>query len=128
MKKIRLLLMLTTSLVANAVIASEINITVIGLAPVDGNAIVKTTDNNMHVVKVGDTVPGTSAVVTQILPKKLVLDDLVEDGHGKNKQRVWVHKVDSSTGKSRVQRLKKQGNKPKTLAVTTAGGKPKQGK
>jgi hypothetical protein len=109
----------------NVSIASEFNISVIGLAPVDGNAVVKTTDNKMHVVKVGDTLPGTSAVVVQILPKKLVLEDLVGNGHGKSKQMVWLHKVSKSNGKSRVQRLERQGGKTKTLTVNTTGGKPK---
>jgi len=43
------------------------DITIMALGALDGRAVVKTSDGKMQVLKLGDTIPGTTAIVTQIL-------------------------------------------------------------
>ena len=47
------------------------------LGAVDGRAVVKTADGKMQVVKVGDTIPGTQSVVSQVLNDKLIVEHTV---------------------------------------------------
>jgi type II secretory pathway component PulC len=95
------------------------DLSVMALGAVDGRAVVKTTDNKMQVVKVGETIPGTQAVLTQVLNDKLVVEDtLVGDDKKTRKQTAWVFKAPNGD-KSRVQRLETEAPKPQVL--TTPG-------
>ena len=60
------------------VYASVDDITVIALGALDGRAVVKTTDGKMKVLKVGDEVPGSTAILKQILNDHLVVAEVVK--------------------------------------------------
>ena len=53
------------------------DLSVMALGAVDGRAVVKTADGKIQVVKVGDTISGTQAVVSQVLNDKLIVEDTV---------------------------------------------------
>lgn len=86
------------------------DLNVIALGPVDGRAVVKTTDGKMLVLKIGDSVPGTKAVVTQVLTDKLVVEETIEKkDEPPVKQTVWIYKATKAGEKSQIQRLDRQG-------------------
>lgn len=62
----------------------------LALAPLDGRAVLLLPTKQMLVLKVGDTVPGTRAVLTQVLADKLVFEEAPQGAAGK--QLVWMHK------------------------------------
>ncbi|UUZ54322.1 hypothetical protein LP419_39170 [Massilia sp. H-1] len=43
----------------------------------DGRAVIGFPDQKMEIVKTGEAVPRTSAVLTEVLPDKLVLHDRI---------------------------------------------------
>ena len=53
------------------------DLTVMALGALDGRAVVKTADGKMHVLKVGDAIPGTNATITQMHIDKLVAEEKV---------------------------------------------------
>jgi hypothetical protein len=86
------------------------DLNVMALGPVDGRAVVKTADGKMQVLKIGDTLPGTKAVVTQVLTDKLVVEETIEKkDEPPVKQTVWIYKAAKAGEKSQVQRLDRQG-------------------
>lgn len=86
------------------------SVTVMALGPVDGRAVVSVADGKMQVLKVGQTVPGTNAVVTQVLPDKLVVEEtVVRPDEPAVKQTIWIYKPGKAGEKSRIQRLDRQG-------------------
>lgn len=95
--------------------ASLEDVTVMALGPVDGRAVVKTPDGKMQVLKLGDTVPGTQAVVTQVLTDKLVVEETLEKGGQTSKQTVWISKPKKAGEKPQVQRLDREGPPPALL-------------
>jgi len=84
------------------------SISIMALGALDGRAVVKTADNKMHVLKLGDVIPGTQATVSQILGDKLVVEDVVENGL---KQTVWITKG-GADGKVTVQRMSMEAAAP----------------
>ena len=86
------------------------DLTVMALGPLDGRAVVKTADGKMQVLKIGDTVPGTQAVVVQVLTDKLVVEESIEKpGAEPVKQTAWILKALKPGEKSAVQRLDREG-------------------
>lgn len=65
-------------------------ITVLALSQADGRAVLSLPDKQMVVVKNGDPVPRSRAVLTEVLVDKLVLHEKSIDG--KTRQMVWMHK------------------------------------
>jgi len=100
------------------------------LGALDGRAVVKTADNKMHVLKLGDTLPGTKAVITQILGDKLVVEDAVDADGVARQQTVWISKG-GADGKSVVQRLNSEAD-PRVMndhpLTTLEAMDPKTGK
>jgi len=90
------------------------------LGALDGRAVVKTADGKMHVLKLGSSIPGTKAVVTQILGDKLVVEDSI-DPNSEVKQTVWISKSSDSSGKAIVQRLNTEA--PAQTAVVVEEGR-----
>ncbi len=89
------------------------SITVVELRSDRGTAVVKLADGKKEVLKLGDAIPGTHAVVSQILPDKLVIVDVVEkkrlsetNGIDLQAKSTW-REVRNST--SRASRLYKKG-------------------
>jgi len=88
---------------ASAVSLDELS--VMALGPLDGQAVVKNADGKMSVLRTGDSIPGTNAVLRQVLTDKLVIEETIErEGQPAVKQTVWVFKAKAGA-KSRVQRL-----------------------
>lgn len=79
-------------------------LSVLALGPADGRAVVQY-HGKMHVVHVGDKVPGTRAKVVQVLPGKLVAEQVV--GSRKHRRRVtlWIFRASKPGAASRIERL-----------------------
>ncbi len=100
------------------------DLNVMALGPVDGRAVVKTADGKMQVLKIGDSVPGTKAVVTQVLTDKLVVEETIEKkDEPPVKQTVWIYKAAKAGEKSQIQRLDRQGP-PKAVLEKPVMSKP----
>lgn len=100
------------------------DLNVMALGPVDGRAVVKTADGKMQVLKIGDSVPGTKAVVTQVLTDKLVVEETIEKkDEPPVKQTVWIYKAAKAGEKSQIQRLDRQGP-PKAVVERPMLSKP----
>jgi hypothetical protein len=92
------------------------DLTVMALGALDGRAVLKGGDGKMQVVKVGDTIPGTHAVVTQVLGDKIVVQDPVVGADKSAKtQTVWISKPSQPGGKSTVQRLDSEAPPPRIV-------------
>ncbi|MDD2893355.1 MAG: hypothetical protein PHF20_05440 [Halothiobacillaceae bacterium] len=101
------------------------NFSIMALGALDGRAVVKSVDGKMHVLKVGDTLPGTQATVLQVLADKLVVEESVgKEGQPKVKQTAWIFKSDKPGGVSAVQRFDTQGPAPVRREVTVMEMKP----
>ena len=73
----------------------------------------------MHVLKVGDTLPGTQATVLQVLADKLVVEESVgKEGQPKVKQTAWIFKSAKPGGAGVVQRFDTQGPAPARHEIT----------
>ena len=89
---------------------------VVAISALDGRAVVKTGDQKMRVLKVGDVIPGTRATVVQILSDKLVVEDAsVADASGRG-QTIWLTKS-GADGKVTVQRLQHHAPPPEIREV-----------
>ena len=64
------------------------NLRLMALAPADGRAVLQTPDHALHTVGVGETLPGTAAVVRKVLPAMLVLEVPGERDAGP--QQIWM--------------------------------------
>jgi hypothetical protein len=91
------------------------SLSILALGALDGRAVIKTPDNKMHVLKLGDVIPGTQATVSQILADKLVVEDVVETGL---QQTVWITKG-GADGKVIVQRMSMEAAAPQVSTRTT---------
>ncbi len=109
------------ALLAGAVQAGVDDLTVMALGPLDGRAVVKTADGKMLVLKTGDAVPDSRAIVKQILTNRLVVEETIA-GSPPRQQTVWIHKA--SGGKSRVQRLDGQGPGRQVVPLKVMQGYP----
>lgn len=95
------------------------DLAIMALGPLDGRAVVKTLDGKLHVLTVGATMPGTEAKLLQILPDKLVLEDMVgKEGKPKIKQTVWMNKGAKPGVPGTIQRFDTQGPEPVKREVT----------
>ena len=74
------------------------------LGALDGRAVLKGAGGKLQVVKVGDTIPGTHAVVSQVLADKTP-----------KPQTVWISKATQPGGKSAVQRMDSEAPPPKII-------------
>jgi hypothetical protein len=82
------------------------DLTVMAVGALDGRAVLKGADGKLQVVKVGDTIPGTHAVLSQVLADKIVVKDTVVGADKAPKtQTVWISKPTQAGGKSSVQRI-----------------------
>ena len=82
------------------------DLTVMALGALDGRAVLKTPDGKLQVLKVGDTIPGTHAVISQVLANKIVVTDtIVGPDKAAKTQTVWISKSTQPGAKSAVQRM-----------------------
>lgn len=93
------------------------SVTVLELRAVDGYAVVQSTDGKRVKIKKGDAIPGTNAGVVEILPDKMVIEDVIEKEDAIVKQSVLIYLPDIPGGKSKVQRLEHQGYARKALSL-----------
>lgn len=63
----------------------------LALSPGERRAVLLKPNKQMLVLKPGDPVPGTTAVLAQVLPDKLVFDEAPAAGQAK--QVVWMYKT-----------------------------------
>jgi hypothetical protein len=68
---------------------------VLALSQSDSRAVLALPDKQMVVVKAGEPVPRTRAVLTQVMADKIVMDETSADG--KSRQLVWMHKGQGAT-------------------------------
>ena len=95
---------------------NKIEVSLMALGPADGRAVVALPDGKMQVLKVGDTVPGSEAIVMQVLHDKLVVEETIEKpGEAPVKQMAWLYKSGKAGVKSRVQRLDQIGPEKELL-------------
>lgn len=74
----------------------------LALGPNDGRVVIQFPDKKMLVLHVGETVPGTHAVLTEVLTDKAVFDEAAAPSQGK--QAVWMWKG-SANAPGRIQRF-----------------------
>ncbi|WP_426212027.1 hypothetical protein [Massilia sp. TWP1-3-3] len=86
---------------AVTVVALE-QIKLLALSQADGRAVFAMPDQQLVTVRVGDTVPRTRALLRQILPGKLILEEAGLAGAGS--QMVWMHKGQGSAP-ARIERF-----------------------
>lgn len=92
---------------------------VMASGPLDGRAVVKSADGKMHVLNIGDKLPGTQATLIQVLADKLVVEETVgKEGQPKVKQTAWIIKAAKPGAPAVVQRFDTQGPAPVQRAVT----------
>ena len=97
------------------------DLTIMAVGPMDGRAVVKGADGKLKVLKLGDTLPGTNAKLTQVLADKLVVEETVgKKGQPPVKQTAWIYKPSKPGAKTRVQRFDTQGPPPKLHQVKVA--------
>ncbi|HEU4776507.1 MAG TPA: hypothetical protein VFS95_06740 [Telluria sp.] len=97
---------------------------VLAWSQADGRAVLGFPDQKMEVVKTGEAIPRTNAVLTEVLPDKLVLHDKVSPN--KPLQLVWMSK---GQGAARVQRFATDSGSSAALSMPAAhaavpGGEP----
>ncbi|HVQ14301.1 MAG TPA: hypothetical protein VMS40_11955 [Vicinamibacterales bacterium] len=98
------------------------DLTVMALGAVDGRAVLKSTDGKMQVLKTGDEIPGTQAVITQVLPDRLIVEETVVGPDKKQrKQVVWISKPGAPGGRSSVQRLEAEAPPTPVSAAGISG-------
>ena len=101
------------------------DLTVMALGAVDGRAVLKSTDGKMQVLKTGDEIPGTQAVITQVLPDRLIVEETVVGPDKKQrKQVVWISKPGAPGGRSSVQRLEAEAP-PTPISAAGISGEQK---
>lgn len=80
----------------------------LAVSPADGKGAIQLPTGELRVVKVGDTLPGTRAILREVLPDRLVLTESVFDDESEEpatKRRVWLFKARGPDLRSRVQVL-----------------------
>lgn len=81
-------------------------VTVLLLAPVEGRAVVQGSDGELHLLAVGDVLPGAKARVTGILPDRLVIvEDREDKPAAKQPRTLWLYRERLADGRTRVQIL-----------------------
>lgn len=92
--------------------AADLNrLKVMGVNPTSGQAVIRFDDGKMNVVKVGDTIADTGAVLTQVLPDKLVASQPSEKDSSIN-DVLWIYRIKNPADFSSVERFEK--TQPKT--------------
>lgn len=81
-----------------------------GLGPLDGRVVIKASDGKLHVLKVGDTLPGSQAVIEQVLNDKIVASETITAADKTTKKVTgWISKA-APGGKSSVQRMETEAS------------------
>lgn len=78
------------------------SIKLLALSATDGTAVLVFQTKKTTTVRVGETIPGTLAVVTQVLPDKIILDDARSATLGR--QIIWMHKSNGASS-SKIERF-----------------------
>lgn len=78
------------------------DLTVVALGVEAGRAVIKTPDGKMVVIEEGDQVPGSNAVVTDVLVDRLVVSEELAT-RPPRRETIWIYKA--VDGRSRSQRL-----------------------
>ena len=106
-------------------------LSVLAIAPLTGQAVVKGSDGRLHRVQRGDKLPGTTATLMQVLPDRLVLEEhVLTPNQMKKKQLAWLFKATWESGNSRLVRLQRNAPAyepiPNTMTHSTSIPTPNQ--
>jgi hypothetical protein len=80
------------------------DLAVLVLAPLEGRAVVQGADGELHLLAVGDALPGAAAKVVRILPDRLVLEEAVPEKPSL-RRTIWLYRERLADGRTRVQVL-----------------------
>jgi hypothetical protein len=94
---------LPSSAKAGAPVALE-SVQLLALGVQDSSAVVMLPSRQLILLKQGDTIPGTQAVVKEVLPTKLVLEEFA----GSARQLVWLYKAEANATR-RLDRFASEG-------------------
>ena len=82
---------------------------VLALAPAAGEAVLRWPDGRLRVVRGGEALDGTDIRVLQVLPDRLVLEEvLTSASQSARRQLVWLYKAPQAGGASRLIRLHRE--------------------
>jgi hypothetical protein len=100
------------------------DLAVLLLAPAGERAVVKDAGGKLHLLSVGDVLPGTRARVLQVLPDRLVVEEALP-GPPARTRKVWLHDRRDARGRTIVQVLDPLGpDPPERLAPVRSGRQP----
>lgn len=117
MRTVALVILALCGLIASLNAHADLDALVVrALGPVDGRAVVSTADGRMHVLHVGDTVPGTRAVVRQVLSDRLVVE--IPGNEGARPATAWIYRAHD--GESRLRRMSRERPTDEEQGPTTS--------
>lgn len=91
------------------------------LSPTSESAVLQYPDGGMKVVRSGEPIPGTGAVVLQVLEDRLLARlAATHEGEPESRQWVWLHKATGRPLRSRIQLLDREPPPPATVAKPRA--------
>ena len=80
-------------------------VVLLSLSSVDAKAVVRLPTGELQILEVGGPIPGTAAVVEEVLPDRLVLEEHLAANSSEEpgeKRTVWLFKSEGSGQKSRI--------------------------
>jgi hypothetical protein len=80
---------------------------VLVLAPAEGRAVVQGAEGELHLLGLGDTLPGSSERIVAILSERLIAEGLPTKT-GAPPRRFWIYRHRDSDGKTRVQAVDRE--------------------
>lgn len=93
------------------------SVTVLELNASEGKAVIQYPDGKEYVLKVGDAIPWAYAIVDQVLPDMLVIEEIVEKEEYVIKQTVLIHMPESTGAGSEVERVEHNGYTRRALQL-----------
>jgi len=100
-------------IIASAAFAASLDkVQFIKIAPQDARAVIRNAAGKMTVIKQGDTVV-ENITVKEIVPGRIILEEKSDKG-------IETIIVRLDNGKTRIERLRKQPDKPQSLVVPAA--------
>lgn len=90
---------------------------VIALAPLDGRAVVKWPGGRLEVVQQGEPIPGTTAIVVQVLPDRLVVSQTTTST---GEVLAWMYQASPAGGFSRIVYLQRATAPPERVSTSSS--------
>lgn len=81
---------------------------VVALEPAAGQAVVRLPDGRLHLLSIGDVIPGTRATLQEVLPDRVVVEEVTEvEGEPPVRRQAWWFEA-TSDGASRLEYLERR--------------------